>query len=180
MKCALVVGHKPASPGAENKAAVISEYDYNEDLAIQIVSCTDADIEIVVRQPGNFRDLPAKINALEPGFIISLHCNAYKEPPGTADVSGTEALYYHKSAKGQQMAQRLSGAVSGLLGLNNRGAKGLDVEDRGGHLLRYTHAPCVILEPFFIDNDDDLAIGLEKKDELAALLAQIIEEFAGG
>jgi hypothetical protein len=34
--CALVIGHKKSSPGAVNERAGISEFDFNEDLAIRI------------------------------------------------------------------------------------------------------------------------------------------------
>ncbi|MBW1833259.1 MAG: hypothetical protein JRG74_00035 [Deltaproteobacteria bacterium] len=34
--CALVIGHKKSSPGALNKRAGLSEFDFNKDLAIRI------------------------------------------------------------------------------------------------------------------------------------------------
>jgi len=62
------------------------------------------------------------------------------------------------------------------LKLSNRGAKPKAAEDRGGHLLRYTKAPCLIAEPFFIDNNSDLARAQENLDGLAAAYAAAIDE----
>ncbi len=64
------------------------------------------------------------------------------------------------------------------LKLPNRGVKPRSAEDRGGYLLRYTHAPCVIAEPFFIDNDSDLARAQEDIDGLAAVYANTIDQIA--
>ncbi|UCG13233.1 MAG: N-acetylmuramoyl-L-alanine amidase [Deltaproteobacteria bacterium] len=49
---------------------------------------------------------------------------------------------------------------------------------RGGYLLRYTNAPCVIAEPFFIDNDEDLAKANEDLAGLAAVYATAIDPMA--
>jgi N-acetylmuramoyl-L-alanine amidase len=44
--------------------------------------------------------------------------------------------------------------------------------------LRYTKAPCVISEPFFIDNDSDLSRAREDLDEFAAAYATAIDEIS--
>ena len=59
---------------------------------------------------------------------------------------------------------------------DNLGVKPKKSEDRGGYLLRYTHAPCVIAEPFFIDNDEDLARAREDPDGLALAYARAIDK----
>ena len=103
----------------------------------------------------------------------------------TADVnafngraSGTEVLYYHRSEVGKTIAEILQGGLVDFLGLPDRGIKPKTSEDRGGYLLRYTNAPCVIAEPFFIDNDQDLAKAKENLDALAAVCASSIDEMA--
>jgi N-acetylmuramoyl-L-alanine amidase len=45
--------------------------------------------------------------------------------------------------------------------------------------LCYTHAPCVIAEPFFIDNDQDLARAREDLDGLARAYAEAIDQMTG-
>ena len=118
-------------------------------------------------------ELPADINGLDPHFVLSLHCNSYN-----GQTSGTEVLYYHKSNVGENIAKILQRHLVEFLGLRDRGIKPKTSEDRGGHLLRYTKAPCVIVEPFFIDNDQDLARARDDLDGLAGAYARAIDEMA--
>ncbi len=170
--CALVIGHKKRSPGAENKKLRITEFDFNEDLAMRIeekVRITE--IQRVYRR--TYRELPGDINALGPDFVVSLHCNAFN-----GKASGTEVLYYHRSSTGKKVAGILQAHLVDFLKLPDRGIKPKTAEDRGGYLLRYTVAPCVIAEPFFIDNDDDLARAMADKEGLARAYAEAIDEIS--
>jgi N-acetylmuramoyl-L-alanine amidase len=156
-KCALVVGHKPHSPGACNESSGICEFELNNELVDLIISRLsssvdpDGGIELVKVLRNTYKGLPDDINKLEPDFVVSFHCNAYNKR-----ASGTETLFYHKSMKGKKIAELFQENMLYILELPNRGVKGISVEDRGGNLLRYTNAPCVLIEPFFIDNDNDL------------------------
>ncbi len=171
--CALVVGHKASAQGAVNEVAHLSEFEFNDDLAARVESkVQNTDVQIVYRET-TYSDLPDEINAFDPDFVISLHCNAYDK-----SVSGTEVLYYHTSAKGEAMARVVLRRLVACLGLRDRGAKPKTVEDDGGPLLRYTNAPCVIAEPFFIDNDGDLATARENIEGLADAYAEAIDEIA--
>ena len=168
--CALVIGHKKTSPGAMNGSSGLCEFDFNDDLAIRIEGrVRGVDVQRVYRR--TYETLPGDINDLGPDFIIDLHCNAFN-----MTASGTEVLYYHRSKKGPEMARILQEHLVGYLGLPDRGIKPKTAEDRGGYLLKNTHAPCVISEPFFIDNDDDLARAMGDLDGFAAAYAQAIEE----
>ena len=170
--CALVIGHKKKSSGARNIGANLTEFDFNEELARRIeVSTVETEIQRVYRR--TYKTLPDDINELEPDFIVSLHCNAFDRK-----VSGTEVLYYYKSKKGKRLARILLRHLVNHLQLPNRGIKPKTTEDRGGYLLRYTKAPCVIGEPFFIDIDDDLARAQENLDGLSAAYANAIDEFS--
>jgi N-acetylmuramoyl-L-alanine amidase len=170
--CALVIGHKKRSPGARNANQDLYEFDFNDDLARRIeADVKETDVQRVYRR--TYNTLPGDINEFEPNFIISLHCNAFN-----TQASGTEVLYYHKSIKGKQIAEILQGKLVQHLQLKDRGIKPRSAEDRGGTLLRYTSAPCVISEPFFIDNDDDLAKAQENINGLAQAYATAINEMA--
>jgi len=170
--CALVIGHKKSSPGAGNDRAGIHEFEFNEDLAMRIEKKTqNTKVQRVYRR--TWGELPADINGLDPNFVLSLHCNSYD-----SRASGTEVLYYHKSKVGERIAELLQRHLVKFLGLPDRGIKAKDSEDRGGHLLRYTKAPCVIAEPFFIDNDQDLARARDDLDGLAGAYASAIDEMA--
>ena len=170
--CALVIGHKKHSPGAINAEANLSEFDFNEGLALRIEKKVQkAEMQRIYRR--TYKELPDDVNAVNPDFTVSLHCNAFN-----GKASGTEALHYHRSEKGKKMAEIVLDHLIGYLKLPNRGIKQRTAEDRGGYLLRYTKAPCVIAEPFFIDNDSDLARAEEDIDGLAAVYANAIDEIS--
>ena len=170
--CALVVGHTRGSQGAVNKSTGLTEFDFNNGMAVRVKLKSEAvKIEIVYRD--TYKGLPSKINSTNPDFIVSLHCNAFNEK-----ASGTEVLYYHKSSAGRRMADIFGGNLIDFLGLQNRGSKSKTSEDRGGYLLRYTNAPCIIVEPFFIDNDHDLSIAQYDLDGLAHVYTKAIQEIS--
>lgn len=170
--CALVIGHKKSSVGAVNEKAGITEFDFNEDLAVRIEQkVKKAKVQRIYRR--TYKTLPSDINELNPDFTVSLHCNAFNQK-----ATGTEVLYYYKSHKSENMAEVLQRHLVEYLKLPDRGIKPKKSEDRGGYLLRYTIAPCVIAEPFFIDNNKDLARAQEDMDGLAAAYAAGIEEIA--
>lgn len=169
-KCALVIGHKKSSPGALNANAGVTEFAFNDRLSFDVDEKeTDTVIQRVYRR--TYKTLPDDINEYNPDFIISLHCNAFNR-----EASGTEVLYYHKSKKGKAFAEILQELLIGALGLKSRGIKPRTVEDRGGYLLRHTNAPCLIAEPFFIDNDSDFNTALNNRSELVNAYAEAISQ----
>lgn len=171
--CALVIGHKKASPGARNRKAGLTEFAFNDRLARGIERAVKGvKVQRVYRR--TYRTLPKDINKLGPDFIVSLHCNAFN-----GNATGTEVLYYHRSRKGKAIARQLNKKLVAALGLRNRGIKAKTSEDRGGYLLRYTQAPCVIAEPFFIDNNRDLKVAERKRKALVQAYAAGIEVAAG-
>jgi N-acetylmuramoyl-L-alanine amidase len=171
--CALVVGHKPASPGAINRNSNLTEFCFNNTLVGMIESKVSG-VKTIRVYRDTYKGLVGKINSHNPDFIISLHCNAFN-----TKASGTEVLFYHKSKNGEKMANILQDNLIKTLGLADRGTRAKTSEDRGGYLLRYTTAPCVIAEPFFIDNDLDLSTAQNNLDSLAKAYADSIEEIAG-
>ena len=171
-KCALVIGHSDSSQGASNLNSSITEYFFNNSMANDIAQMVRG-VEVVIVFRDSYNQLPNKINKLNPDFIISLHCNAYN-----AIATGTEVLYYHSSKNGKNLANELQRNLMSALGLYDRGIKSKHSEDRGGYLLKYTNAPCVIAEPFFIDNDKDLEIANSKIYELIKSYTKTIEIFA--
>lgn len=168
--CALVIGHKKSSAGAVNEKAGITEFDFNENLAIRIEQkVKKTKVQRIYRR--TYKALPGDINELNPDFTVSLHCNAFNQK-----ATGTEVLYYYTSQKSKNIAEVLQRHLVEYLKLPDRGIRPKRSEDRGGYLLRYTSAPCVIAEPFFIDNDDDLARAQKDIDGLAAVYAGCVDE----
>jgi len=173
-KVALVVGHSKRNQGASNGKLHTTEYAYNEDLALMIAEKLEQlSIEpLIVYRETNYKNLPKEINDKNPDIIISLHCNAYNKR-----ATGSEVLYYYSSKKSSDLAEMLQENIVYSLGLSDRGTKAKSAEDRGGYLLRYTNAPCVIAEPFFIDNTKDLAVGIERKLFLVNSYVLSIQEY---
>ncbi len=167
--CLLVIGHMKSSPGAVNINSDVTEFDFNDNLALRIENkVNQTEIQKVYRK--TYKELPDDINAIAPDFVVSLHCNAFN-----TKASGTEVLYYHKSETGKKMAEKFLNYLIEHLKLPDRGIKPKSAENRGGYLLRYTKAPCVIAEPFFIDNDSDLSKAQEDIEGLAEAYAKAIE-----
>lgn len=162
MKVALIVGHKSRSPGAGNSAHPVSEYGFNARLAVDIwehfyygSSSIAPAVEIIYRR--TYASLPGDVNATYPDFAVAMHANASTEHNAT----GTEVLYYHRSHKGAKVAAVFQDEFLKTLELPDRGIKPVDSEGRGGSLLKQVACPIVICEPFFIDNDSDLAIAAD-------------------
>jgi N-acetylmuramoyl-L-alanine amidase len=155
----------------------MTEFQFNSKLANLIKEkseSTNIDISIVYRDT-YYSKLPGKVNRENADAVVSLHCNAYNRT-----TSGTEMLYYYTSTRGRALAGNLQYRVMQVLGLNDRGIKPKSSEDRGGFLLRYTAAPCVITEPFFIDNDADLKIATDNIDALADAILNGIFDYEMG
>jgi len=170
MRIALIIGHKKSSPGACNRSYGICEFEFNEKLAHDIASIGKfEDLHIVYRR--TYSALPGDVNSLEPDVAVSLHCNAFNEK-----ATGSEVLFYHSSVKGKEIAKVFQRNVVRVLGLTDRGIKPKGTEDRGGYILRYTHAPCIIIEPFFIDNDRDLETVRDRYDDFVAALINSFKE----
>lgn len=175
-RVALVVGHSLDSRGAASSDGGKSEFCFNRSLVSDVQSeyiTGSKNIECAAVFRNSYKTLPDKINKWSPHFIISFHCNAYD-----GKVSGTETLYYYKSIKGKRLAGIVQHRLLDTLGLPDRGIKPRTVEDRGGYLVRYTNAPCVIAEPFFIDNDDDLARATEVREQLVMAYVTAIRDYA--
>ena len=167
MELVIIVGHEQSKSGAYNKTYNVNEFSYNEKLALDISNCLS--IEHTVKYRDRYKDLPFEVNELEPDYIVSLHCNAFN-----TKASGTEMLYYINSVKGKNMAKVFQTNIVKALNLPDRGIKGKCLEDRGGYLLKYTNAPCIICESFFIDNDSDFEIAKARYNELIAMYVKSI------
>ncbi len=170
--CALVVGHKPDSRGALNKKMNMSEFEFNEKLALLIEKkVKNTKIQVVYRRA--YEHLPEEIDAIKPDFVVCLHCNDFD-----GRASGSEVLFYHKSGISKSLAEILLLRLTEYLKMPDRGVKPATVEDEGGYILCFTAAPCMIAKPFFIDNDQDLALALENLDGLAEAYAGAFDEIS--
>jgi N-acetylmuramoyl-L-alanine amidase len=174
MNLTLVIGHKFNSKGACNEQYNLCEYDYNDTFVNKLIKVLDKihNVYVTIVYRDIYKELPEDINNTNPDIILSFHCNAFNKK-----ASGTEVLFYHKSRKGRALATNLQEKLVDALQLPNRGIKPKAAEDRGGYLLCYTKAPCLIVEPFFIDNNNDLQVALNRQAELLDAYKEFIIDF---
>lgn len=170
----LIIGHGGNDCGAINPHTKETELDYNRDLAVRV--------EKLLKEQGYIVDIYNRgyakvenvnyLNKIGYDILVSLHCNAYN-----GYASGTEVLYWNTSKKGQILAQALLDSITDVLGLQNRGLKPIKYGDRGAYLLGKTDPVTVLIEPFFIDNDNDFKVGKEKKDEYSEAIVRGINKY---
>lgn len=180
-KIALIVGHSQAKQGASNDDGM-TEYLFNDELAQMIAPILlERGYEpLIVYRQASLRELVVAVNNTGADMALSLHCNAFNKK-----ASGSEVLHYAGSANGERLARCINMNVLDALELPDRGLRPVDVAhqgragDRGGYLCFKTMMPTVILEPFFIDNDSDLARATENKFALAQAIARGAIEYAG-
>ena len=170
MKVVINVGHGGGDCGAVNQSSGHTEHQYNLSLSSALKSHLSKDgfeVDIVIQNKLN--GLPTKINALNPDFIISLHSNAFN-----TKAKGSECLYHPSSKKGLLLAESIQREIV-KLGRVDRGVKPRD----NLLILRKTNAPCVIIEPFFIDNDDEHQWAISNVDALAKAVSIGARKYAG-
>ena len=177
-RVALVIGHSEVAQGAVNEEIHLSEWQYNfpmvRRLWTRLTQINEVEPLIIERDlPNDYDGLPLLINSLLPDFILSFHCNAVENKL----ISGSEVLFYDGSIHGATLAEAIE-ACHRILGVRTRGIRARRRGDRGGYLLYHTKAPCVIVEPFFISNTNDLKQGLKYQDRLIECYARAINDFA--
>jgi N-acetylmuramoyl-L-alanine amidase len=171
---AIIVGHSLESQGAVNGAAGMTEYRFNSALADKLAAELQAsghDTVVLLRKHG-YRKIIEDVNATGADIAISLHCNAFN-----TKASGAETLYWNSSSKGLLLAKCVLEEVVRALGNINRGTKPIKSGDRGAPLLKGTTMPCIIAEPFFIDNDTELANASAKKGDLITAYANGVSNY---
>lgn len=157
----LDIGHSKKKPGACNKADGICEFPFNDELASEIIDSYVGAHTIKKSYRKDYDTLPDHINEQNPDYVISLHCNAFDET-----ASYTTVLYYKDSQRSKRLAEILQRELVSALGLRDAGIKPIGEEDRGGSQVMNITCPNVIAEPFFIDNDSDLATAQARRKAL--------------
>ena len=171
--------------GAENSITKMNEFTWNKDFVenylLSELQKAGIKYQIVLRDVG-ITKLINDLNKVagKDDIILSFHLNS-----AGATATGTETLYWHTSAKGKKLAEIVQKGLTGVLGLPDRGIKirrkPLDNADslnqRGWTMFKDTKVPFVMLESFFITNDEDLKRGNEKKAELAKAVVSAIKEY---
>ena len=183
-KVVLIVGHSLIRQGASNTNYTINEnpvteYSFNNLLADRIKRINKKEsIEIAIEyRDTDYEALPQEVNEQDGNLIISMHCNAFNKK-----ASGCETLYYKHTKISDKIAAIMQSHLNTIMQNNDRGIKprehnrALKIYERGAYLMKYVKAPCVICEPFFIDNDKELDFALLNVDKLALAYLRGIEQ----
>lgn len=148
MKICIADGHSKGSPGA---SGLLDEFTCANAYVMQLASAlSNAGYEVVsvLDGPGNSNaELAEKVriaNDSGADLFIDVHFNS-------GGGTGTECYYWHNSASGKALAEKMSANVATALGLRNRGAKA----NNSFYVLRNTTMPAVLLETLFVDTQQD-------------------------
>lgn len=184
MRAVIIVGHSQILQGATNSkfnlyGEIASEFNFNNMLANKIKNLNvKNNIELIIEyRDTDYEALPNEVNVHDADLVISLHCNAFN-----TRVKGCETLYYKHTKVSDKIAVIMQNHLCEAMQNQSRGIKprehnrALKIYERGAYLMKYVKAPCVICEPFFIDNDDELSFALENINKLALAYLRGIED----
>lgn len=171
MKVVVNIGHGYGDPGAVNKELGVTENGFNRELAELIQKQLPVSVIVIEQDTSGLNGLVKRINEVNPAFVVSLHSNAAENNTAT----GTETLYWHTSANSKRLAEIMQAGLVKALGLPNRGIKPRD----NLAILRGTKCPAVIVEPFFISNNEDYKKAKFAMADMAKAIVSGIAMYAG-
>lgn len=170
IKVFLSAGHGGSDPGAVAYGLKEKEINLQTMLACNEVLVRHGISTVLSRTKDENDDVKSEVkeaNASKADIAVSFHANA-----GKGD--GFEAFYYKTSSKGKKLAGLCEKYVKAL-GQNSRGLKTNSL-----YFTSKTKMPAVLVESFFIDNDNDNNIGdtvAEQKAFGVAYAKAILEYF---
>ena len=168
----ITAGHSNSDPGAVNGSD--RESEIAQDMR-NIVAYYLKSKGITIRTDGEGKgNLPLSeaVKLIKGSSIaVEFHCNAATSKA----AKGVEAL---SQPKDKLISQKLCAAVSSVIGNPLRGDKGWKPENSGQHSrLAYVSHGGIILELFFISNDDELSIWKQKKWLIGKAVAEVLAEY---
>ncbi|WP_251158081.1 N-acetylmuramoyl-L-alanine amidase [Caniella muris] len=154
-KASLNGGHSPYAPGASGYFDEVTEDRRVRaacDRYLKQMGWSTHDSSTEERSSkADLSTIVSRANGSKADYFVSFHFNS-------GGGTGTEVFYYagSKSPWPKDMAAKVSAAVSGLLGIPNRGAKD-DTQSAVKKLtvLRKTDMPAILVEVCFLDSKAD-------------------------
>lgn len=181
---AICIGHSRGDGGAVSTGGV-NEWAFNRDLGarvLRILRERGQEAVLVDRYPaggyGSAMDwLAEDLKSMGATVAVELHFNA----AGVASAHGHEWLHWHSSVAGRRLAQCLDRRMcEAFPALRRRGLVAIRQEkERGGGFLRKTPCPAVICEPFFGTNRVEWDFYSARRDELAQVMADGMDDWRG-
>ena len=174
----VIIGHTASQVGAQSFDKTVSEYGYNSNLSKLIamkLNNAGFDCSLIDKTGLDPATIKYMVNVYRPICLIELHCNGYNNT-----VKGTEVLYTSTNEQSRVFAYDILEKL--YIALNRkdnekRGAKCLQPDARGYfNLVSYT-MPSIITEAFFVDNVEDLKLGLESSNDIAQAICEGVVAF---
>ena len=172
MTIVITAGHSNADSGAVNGSD--RESDIAQDMR-NIVAYYLRAKGISFRTDGEGKGNATLAQAVKlikgSAIAVEFHCNA----SSNAAANGVEAL---AQTKDKVISQKLCKAVSGVMGSVLRGDQGWKPENSGQHSrLAYVSNGGIILELFFISNDEELKIWKDRKWLVGKAVAEVLANY---
>ena len=166
----ITAGHSNTDPGAVNGSD--READIAQDMRNIVASILRTDYGLEVKTDGTGKgNMPLReaVKLIKGSRLaVEFHTNAAAKKEAT----GIEALSIPKN---KAACQRICAAVAAASGWKLRGEGGYKPDNAGQHSrLAYAQAGGIILEPFFISNDADLAQWKQTKWSICRAVAEAI------
>ena len=189
MKIFLNPGHAPGGypdPGAYNRtyclkeAVLVKEIGELVEQYLRKTGC-----ETYLLQSDNLRNNPLDDDLSQPCIVteandwladlaISIHLNAFN-----SQVHGTECVCYKRKTAADVLAQCIQKRLVKALGTVDRGVKYEEDKEKDFRLsfCMQTYMPAVIVEPGFLDNDDEAKLIVKNIDTIAKAIACGVTDF---
>lgn len=165
----ITAGHSNTDPGAVN--GIFKEADIAQDMRNMVASYLRTE-GVSVRTDGEGKGNASLSQAVKlisgSKVAVEFHCNA----AANKTAKGVEAL---AATKDKVISQKLCAAVANVMGNPLRGDQGWKAENSGQHSrLAYVQNGGIILELFFISNDNELETWQAKKWLVAKAVAGVL------
>ena len=168
----ITAGHSNSDPGAVNGSDRESEIAQDmRNIVAYYLRSRGISFKSDGEGKGNL-PLSEAVRLIKSSSIaVEFHCNA----AASKGAKGVESL---SQPKDKVISQKLCAAVSSVMGNPLRGDKGWKAENSGQHSrLAYVSNGGIILELFFISNDDELSTWKQKKWLVGKAVAEVLAEY---
>ena len=171
MKVFINPGHdRELDPGCCNPVSGLREADVAWDIG-QLVQTYlgNVGIESTCYQNDSLNSICNMANSYGADLFISIHCNGFNTV-----AKGTETLVFSMNGgSSQKLATCIQKQIVDSLHTTDRGLK----ERPGLQVLNSTDMPAVLVETAFIDNEEDVKLLINNKDDFARAIARGVTDY---
>ena len=171
MKVFINPGHdRQLDPGCCNPVSGLREADVAWDIGALVQTyLNNIGIETIIYQNDSLSSVCQNANSSGSDLFISIHCNGFNTV-----AKGTETLVYRMNGgASQKLASCIQKQLIDSLHTVDRGLK----ERPNLYVLNSTDMPAVLVETAFIDNEEDVQLLVNKKDDFARAIARGVTDY---